>query len=127
MAQKSDRAEVEKRVNEVYSLILAAHSREKICQYALKKWNITYSQADRYIKKARARMSEVFALQREEALAEELELRRYIINKTLESNGFKLTLQAADSRAKLRGLFMPLSMAIDTVAAHGFQIIDPTE
>ena len=127
MAQKSDNAEIEKRVNQVYSLILQCHSTEKIVAYARQTWGINRAQTTRYIQRARDRMKEVCAIEREEAYAEELELRREIIRKALDDKKYQTALQAADSRAKLRGLFDKLEQAIDTVTAHGFEVSDPSE
>ena len=72
-------------------------------------------------------MKEVCAIEREEAYAEEMELRREIIRKALDDKKYQTALQAADSRAKLRGLFDKLEQAIDTVTAHGYEVSDPTE
>jgi predicted DNA-binding protein (UPF0251 family) len=118
MAHKSDAAEVDRRVNEIYSLVLAAHSYNKICRYAATKWNISTRQTDRLIKQARDKMRSVLSLGQEEALAEELELRRIIINKTLEDKNYKYALAAAEQRAKLRGLYDDLPRAIATIEKY---------
>jgi hypothetical protein len=127
MAQKSDNAEMEKRVNKVYSLILQCHSTEKIVLFAAQSWGINRRQTTTLIKRAREQMKEVCAIEREEAYAEEMELRREIIRKALDDKKYQTALQAADSRAKLRGLFDKLEQAIDTVTAHGYEVSDPTE
>jgi len=119
MAEKAEKAEIDRRVTEIYSLILSCYSREKICQYAAKKWGISYRSTDRLIQRARSRMMEITAIKREEAYAEEMELRREIIRKALDDKKYQTALQAADSRAKLRGLFEPLSRAIETVIDYG--------
>jgi hypothetical protein len=126
MAKKSDNAEIEKRINLVYSLILACHSTEKIVQYSAQMWGINRRQSYTLISRARDRMKEITAIQREEAFAEELELRREIIRKALDDKKYQTALQAADSRAKLRGLFIPLEQAIDVVTAHGYGLSDAT-
>ena len=127
MAQKSDNAEIDKRVNKVYSFILQCHSTEKIVEYARQIWGVNRAQTARYIQRARTQMKEVCAIEREEAYAEEMELRREIIRKAMEDKKYQTALQAADSRAKLRGLFDKLEQAIDTVTAHGYEVSDPTE
>ena len=127
MAKKSDNAEIDQRVNKVYSLILQCYSTEKIVEYSRQVWGINRAQTARYIQRARSRMMEVTAIKREEAFAEELELRREIIRKAMDDKKYQTALQAADSRAKLRGLFITLDQAIDTVTAHGYEVSDPTE
>jgi hypothetical protein len=126
MAKKSDNAEIENRINQVYSLILQCYSSEKIVQYAAQKWGINRRQTFVIIQRARSRMMEITAIKREEAFAEEMELRREIIRKALDDKKYQTALQAADSRAKLRGLFITLDQAIDTVTAHGFEVSDPS-
>lgn len=126
MAKKSDQAEIERRINEVYSLLLSCHSTAKIVQYATQKWGITRRQTDTLIQRARSRMMEITAVKREEAYAEELELRREIIRRALDDKKYQTALQAADSRAKLRGLFNLLDQSINVVTAHGFEVLDPT-
>jgi len=106
MTKKSDQAEIENRVNQVYSLLLSCQPYAKILRYASEKWGISSRQTDTLIRRARDRMMEITALQRQEAFAEELELRREIIRKALDNNKIQTALQAADSRAKLRGLFI---------------------
>jgi hypothetical protein len=127
MAKKSDNAEIDQRVNQVYSLVLQCYSTEKIVEYSRQVWGINRAQTARYIQRARSRMMEVTAIKREEAFAEEMELRREIIRKALDDKKYQTALQAADSRAKLRGLFITLDQAIDTVTAHGFEVSDPSE
>jgi hypothetical protein len=126
MAKKSDNAEIENRINQVYSLILACQPYAKIVRYASEKWGITSRQTDTLIQRARNRMKEISAIHREEAYAEELELRREIIRKALDDKKYQTALQAADSRAKLRGLFITLEQAIGVVTAHGYGLSDAT-
>lgn len=126
MGKKSDQAEIENRINQIYSLLLACQPYAKIIRYASEKWGISSRQTDTLIQRARKRMMEITALQREEAFAEEMELRREIIRKALDDKKYQTALQAADSRAKLRGLFITLDQAIDTVTAHGLEVSDPT-
>jgi hypothetical protein len=127
MAKKSDNAEIENRINQVYSLILQCYSTEKIVRYSAQTWGINRRQTTTLIQRARSRMMEITAIKREEAFAEEMELRREIIRKALDDKKYQTALQAADSRAKLRGLFITLDQAIDTVTAHGFEVSDPSE
>lgn len=105
MAQKSDSAEIENRVNQIYLLILACHSTQKIVNYSKQNWGINRTQTHTYIQRARNLMRATTAINREEAYAEEIELRREIIRKALDDKKWQTALQAADSRAKLRGLF----------------------
>ena len=53
MARKCNNAESEQRVNAVYDLLLRAHSRKQIIQFAAKNWGIGDRQVDNYIARAR--------------------------------------------------------------------------
>lgn len=53
MARKCNNTESDQRVNAVYSLLLRAHSRRQIIQFAAENWGIGERQADIYIARAR--------------------------------------------------------------------------
>jgi len=53
MARKCNNAESEQRVNAVYDLLLRAHSRKQIIQFASESWGIGDRQVDNYIARAR--------------------------------------------------------------------------
>ena len=53
MARKCNGAESEHRVNAVYDLLLRAHSRKQIIQFASENWGIGDRQVDNYIARAR--------------------------------------------------------------------------
>lgn len=128
MATKTTKSEIEIRVSQIYKLLVIGTSRLAILQYASKKWGeISDRSVDSYIATARKLMMQSLEHDRAEALAEELEFRREIIFHAMQDKKYQIALSAADSRAKLRGLFMPLEMAIDCCVAHGYEVSDPTE
>jgi hypothetical protein len=128
MATKTTKSEIEIRVSQIYKLLVVGTSRPQILQYASKKWGeISDRSVDSYISQARKIMMQNLEIDRTEALAEELELRREIIFKAMQDKKYQIALSAADSRAKLRGLFLPLELAIDCCVAHGYEVSDPTE
>jgi len=127
MATKTTKSEIEIRVSQVYKLLLIGTSRRDILRYASEKWQSSDRSTDAYIASARKLMSKELSDDRQMALGEEIELRRHIIQKALVDKKYQIALTAADSRAKLRGLFMPLEMAINVVTAHGYEVSDPTE
>ena len=128
MTTKSTKTEIEQRVSQIYKLLVIGTSRHQILQYASKKWGgISDRSVDGYIASARKLMMQNLEIDRTVALAEELELRREIIFQAMQDKKYQIALQASDSRAKLRGLFMSLELAIDTVTAHGYEVSDPTE
>ena len=128
MATKTTKSEIEIRVSQIYKLLVIGTSRPAILQYASKKWGeLSDRTVDSYIAAARKLMMQSLEHDRAVALSEELELRREIIFQAMQDKKYQIALSAADSRAKLRGLFMPLEMAIDVVTAHGLEVHDPSE
>lgn len=52
MAEKQNKAEIARRVNEIYTMLLDGFTRCEIVQYASNKYSITVRQCDKYIKDA---------------------------------------------------------------------------
>lgn len=104
MAQKPTKAEYEKRVTEIYQLLICGTSRVKIVQYASKKWGISNRQGDDMIAAARKQTILEQDVTRQEALAEELSLRNFLLTSAIKEKRWATALQVSDSRAKLRGL-----------------------
>lgn len=50
---KATRAEVERRVNEVYQMLVRQESYFSICRYAAEEWQCSTRQTDRYISRAK--------------------------------------------------------------------------
>ena len=126
MATKATKNEIEQRVSQVYKLLIVGTSRPAILQYASKSWGkISDRAVDTYISKARKAMLCELLEDRRLALAEEIELRRMIIQEALTDKKYQVALQSADSRAKLLGLFIDLDRAIEIVIAAGFEVSEP--
>ena len=128
MTTKSTKTEIEQRVSQIYKLLVIGTSRHQILQYASKKWGgLSDRSVDNYIASARKLMMQNLEIDRAKALSEELELRREIIFRAMSDQKYQIALQASDSRAKLRGLFMSLEQAIDCCVAHGYEVSDPSD
>ena len=104
MERKATKAEYEKRVTEVYQLLICGTSRAKIVQYTSKKWGISSKQGDNMIAAARKQTILEQDVTRQEALAEELSLRNFLLTSAIKEKRWLTALQVSDSRAKLRGL-----------------------
>jgi hypothetical protein len=62
---KSTTIEIEKRVNQVYEMLLDGYSRFDIVQYCAKNYNVQPRQADYYIAEANREMKENVNIDRE--------------------------------------------------------------
>ena len=89
MAVKNTNAEMNKRVNEIYSLILSRVNRTQILQYASKKWGeISDRTVDSYISKARDLIQKETAINRKDALAEHIATRNQLYQIALKKETF---------------------------------------
>ena len=128
MAVKNTNAEMNKRVNEIYSLILSRVNRTQILQYASKKWGeISDRTVDSYISKARDLIQKETAINRKDALAEHIATRNQLYQIALKKEKLQTCLQILDSTAKLQGLHEALPNAIETIYAYGGEVMFPND
>jgi hypothetical protein len=101
MARKSTKDEIQNRVNEVYGLLLRAHSHNQIVQYGSEKWGITERQVRDYLAEARKLLALDAELARpqwlEAALARALDYER----RASDKDQLGTALLALDKQARL--------------------------
>ena len=101
MARKCNNTESEQRTNAVYDLLLRAHSRKQIIQFAAENWGVGERQADAYIARARKLLSADAKLERsqwlEGAIARAMEYER----RAAEKDQLNTALIALDKQARL--------------------------
>ena len=101
MARKCNNSESDQRTNAVYDLLLRAHSRKQIIQFAAENWGIGDRQADAYIARARELLALDAELARpqwmESALARLLEYER----RAADKDQINTALIALDKQARL--------------------------
>ena len=101
MARKSTKDEIQNRVNEVYGLLLRAHSHNQIVQYGSEKWGISERQVRDYLAEARKLLALDAELSRpkwlEAALARALDYER----RASDKDQLGTALLALDKQARL--------------------------
>lgn len=101
MARKCNNTESEQRTNAVYDLLLRAHSRKQIIQFAAENWGIGDRQVDSYIARARELLSADAKMERaqwlEAAVARAMEYER----RAAEKDQLNTALIALDKQARL--------------------------
>jgi hypothetical protein len=105
---KSTRAEVERRVTEVFKLRLGGAAMPDIREYAGAQsppWNVSDTQLYRYIEAADALMVKHFDAKAAHLLSLHLLRREQLYAHALSAGDFRTALAAADSAARLAGLF----------------------
>jgi hypothetical protein len=101
VARKCNNSESEQRTNAVYDLLLRAHSRKQIIQFAAENWGVGDRQTDVYIARARQLLTLDAELARpqwmESALARLLEYER----RAADKDQINTALIALDKQARL--------------------------
>ncbi|MBE9178690.1 hypothetical protein IQ268_08970 [Oculatella sp. LEGE 06141] len=123
---KSSDAELEQRVHAVYLLLLRREPRQHILRYAASEWGLSTRQTDEYISRARERMTQDIAVDREIARAEHVAIRRDLYNKAYKNEKWGAAFQIAQDEAKLLGLYFDLEDHLKAVMTAGYDVIDPT-
>lgn len=120
---KSTAAQFEKRVNDVYKLILKGAGRGDIIQYVLdsdekyeksdkpedraKIWNVSESQIDHYIAKATERFKEYAAKQREDMFSKSLARLEFVYQSCIRVQDYSKAIAAVRELNLLMGLHEP--------------------
>jgi hypothetical protein len=101
VARKCNNTESEQRTNAVYDLLLRAHSRKQIIQFATENWGVGDRQTDIYIARARELISKDAAILRptwlEGALARAMDYER----RASDKDQLGTALMALDKQARL--------------------------
>lgn len=103
MAKKSDAAEIEKRIELIYRLILDGWDSTAIVQNtAVQVWGVKSRQIRGYIRRARTRMKKELEKYRKVALEEHVAARRKLRKETHDE---RVKLEVMRDEAKLLGLY----------------------
>jgi hypothetical protein len=104
---RSSRAEVERRVDEIFELVVSRVTYRTIIAHCEKKWGIRERQARIYLAKARERIIEIAKEGQEERLAKALASYEALYRKQLSAARLSDARQTLDSIVKLLGLAAP--------------------
>lgn len=101
MGKKSSISEMDARVNEVYSLLLAGNSRTQIFQHASEVWDVGERQVEHYIKRARDLQRLDAELERPQWMHEALAQLKELQRSAAERNNHFAALKALELQARL--------------------------
>lgn len=109
MTSKSTLAEVEKRINKVFDLLVNGATREQIFQYASEKaqWGVTQRQLDNYIAKANERISSIGKIHRELELGRAIARLHHLYFLSITLQNFSVALGVQKELNKLLSLNPP--------------------
>jgi hypothetical protein len=112
---KTGKAEVERRIDEVYDLIINRVTYRKVCAYAEQKWGLSERQTCRYLARARERILELAAPDQKEQLAKALASYESLFAKQVAAGHLNDARQTMDSLVRLLGLAAPEQHAYEGV------------
>jgi hypothetical protein len=125
---KSSTAEVERRVDEVFELIVSRVTYRTILAHCAGKWGIGERQARIYMAQARARIAELTAETQEEHLAKALASYEALFRKQLAGGRLSDARQTLDSIVHLLGLAAPEKHELSgELAVKGYVCMDMEE
>lgn len=104
MDKKSDKHEIDRRVNEVVKLISNAKTSSYVCEHARIEWGVSKSQAHRYLERAREIIRQDYSVERSDFLASRLALLDKIADASIKSGQHSNAVGALRLQAQLTQL-----------------------
>ena len=104
---RATKAEFERRVDEIYDLLLSRVTSRAIAGYAIKKWGVSARQVRTYVAQARLRIAELAAESQPEQLAKAIADYDMLFAKQLAGAHYGEARATLDSIVKLLGLAAP--------------------
>ena len=124
---KSTHAELQKRINVVYTLLLRCEPQDKILQYAASEWGVAERTARHYIGMATKRMEDDLQRDRHQLLAREVAMLDDLYNKSYLKEKYWHCLEISRHRSELLGLKFGTADHLKAVQAAGYTISNGTE
>lgn len=113
MGKKSTNAEYEKRVNDVYTLILSCASRQKIWQYASNQWGVSKREMDRYIAEATKRLEEKIDQDATALRDKHIRMKQDLYNRAYADKNWALCKEIENDMAKFFDLYPEKESALN--------------
>ena len=104
MGKKSDKAEIDRRIQTVVKLLSSAKTSSYVCRYAREEWGVTDSQAGRYLAKAREIIRADYSIERPDFLSSRLALLDKVIDASINSKQHSNAVGALKLQAQLTRL-----------------------
>lgn len=122
MAGQSTTYEVQRRVDEIVTLLIERKRRLEIIAYADKQgWDVADSTVDHYMQRARAALSKMAKKERNAAIGEADATYDHIIRRSFAEGDLKTALAAQKEKCALRGLNAPTKNEVSGPAGGPIQ------
>ncbi len=125
MAKKATAAEIEKRIEQVYSLLLLSEPTKTIYRYCSDKWGISTRQADVYIQRATVFFREQSIDNREDRRNRAIEQRNMVFREAFRRKHLQTAYLVLQDRDTLDGLYFSESDHIEELLKRGYIVTRP--
>lgn len=122
-AKKSDNAEIARRINMVYTLLIRGEPTRKIVRFSAETWGINRRMTENYIRRARDMMVADLDVERESLLAQAIAQRNDLYRRSYEKEKFWHCLEIAKDREALIGLYFTLDDHIKILQSAGYCVV----
>jgi len=123
MAEKSEKAEVERRITVVYMMIIKGASSAEIVQHAAQTWEIEARQAREYIRRANNELSRQAKIKRDVELGKALERMTSLYSSSLKLQDYRTCLSVQKEINTLLGLYAPTKVQVDDWRSEAIEYI----
>jgi len=103
-SQKPTAAELEMRVNEVFSMLVIGATKAHIFRYASETWGVTRRTTDSYVTRATDRLKELAKVDREAEVSKAMKRYEMIFQKALKAGQYYAAINAQKELCKLLAL-----------------------
>lgn len=123
MAEQSTTYEVQRRIDEIVTLLIERKRRLEIIDYANQQgWGVADSTIDHYTKRARQTLAKMAKKDREAAIGEADSTYDHIIRRSFAEGDLKTALAAQKEKCVLRGLNAPTKNEVSGPAGGPIQL-----
>ena len=127
---KATDAEVTRRVNAVYKLLVLGTGRAAILQLAAGNWKVSERQGDEYIARAREILKEQTDRDKDRNLEMAMARMNEVYHQGMTAKNYKVAISAQIEINKLLGLYAPVNANVNlsgTVAVKGYANFSPDQ
>jgi len=117
--RRTDKAEKERRIDFAYRALLGGATASDLCHFMSESWGVSYRQAARYLRDARALIAEQACDEHAYRFAEALMARRQLRREAHQAGDLRLVLDVLRDEARLLGLYPPARHEIGGQPALG--------
>jgi len=114
MANKSNKAEAEKRLNQIVTMLIDGFPTFDIVRYGTENWKISKRAVEKYITKANEEISSRAKIDRDRGIDWHLEARKKNLSRAISKEDHRLVKDILRDLAEMQGLYPKKQMEVHT-------------